>query len=434
MKTTTKTGFKRTEMGMIPEEWSILTIGEVAKVIGGGTPSTEDVRNFGGDIPWVTPKDLSNYPFRYIRRGERNITKRGLENSSAKLLPRGTVLLTTRAPVGYVAIAENEVSTNQGFRSLVPKNNASSEFLYYLLKLNTEHLKSHASGTTFGELSGSTLKSLKFPFPPSREQKSIVSILGTLDDKIELNQQMNKTLEEIGKAIFKHWFVDFEFPNEEGKPYKSSRGEMVYNEELEDEIPKGWAVKPFSEVIAVNPPRELERGQKGKKVGMADLGPWEANIKNWGYEEYKSGPRFRNGDTLFARITPSLEHGKTALVSILGESEVGFGSTEFIVFGKKLISSELYIFHLSRSERIRSVAIGAMSGTSGRQRVPDRLFDYLRVVVPPSPLIDSFDAMVSPLFNRVSLNAKEVKTRSQIRDLLLPKLMSGKIRVPVEAR
>ena len=153
MKTATKTEFKQTELGSIPESWDVSTIADVAEVVGGGTPSTEDGDNFGGDVPWITPKDLSDNQFRWIRRGERNITRKGLANSSAKLLPKGAVLLTTRAPVGYVAIAENEVTTNQGFRSLIPKDATSSEFLYYLLKLNTEYLRSNASGTTFGELS-----------------------------------------------------------------------------------------------------------------------------------------------------------------------------------------------------------------------------------------------------------------------------------------
>ncbi|MCD6457130.1 MAG: restriction endonuclease subunit S, partial [Methanophagales archaeon] len=246
-----ETKFKDTEIGGIPEEWEILRIGDVADVIGGGTPSTKDKDNFGGDISWITPKDLSNYKYRYIKKGTRNITEKGLKNSSAKLLPKGTVLLTTRAPIGYVVIAENEVTTNQGFRSLIPNKKTTSEFLYYQLKLNTERLKSNASGTTFGELAGSRLKAIKFTFPSLQEQTSIAKILSDLDLKIELLQKQNKTLEAIGQAIFKHWFVDFEFPDEEGKPYKSSGGEMVFYEELGKEIPKGWEVSKIGTKLKV---------------------------------------------------------------------------------------------------------------------------------------------------------------------------------------
>jgi len=149
------------------DEWLEIRVEDFAEVVGGGTPSTKVEANFNGKISWITPKDLSGYPFRYISRGERNISERGLANSNARLLPAGSVLLTTRAPVGYVAIAANPLTTNQGFHSLVPKDGFSSEFIYYLLKANTEYLKSNASGTTFGEVSGRVLKNWSFPLLPS---------------------------------------------------------------------------------------------------------------------------------------------------------------------------------------------------------------------------------------------------------------------------
>src|SRR4030042_4215484 len=185
-----KVKFKESEIGMIPEDWEVLSIADVSEVIGGGTPSTKISEYWDGDIAWITPRDLSNFKYRYIQKGERNITKKGLDNSSAKLLPKNTVLLTTRAPVGYLAIANNEVTTNQGFRSLIPNRNTNSEFLFYLLKNNVEVLKANSTGTTFGELSGSALKSFNFSFPKIKEQSVIAEILSSLDDKIELNQQM----------------------------------------------------------------------------------------------------------------------------------------------------------------------------------------------------------------------------------------------------
>jgi len=228
MKCNTK--YKDIKIEKIPEEWTIYEISDVAEVIGGGTPSTKVPEYWGGDISWITPKDLANYEFRYIKKGVRNITKKGLDHSSARILPKNTVLLTTRAPVGYLAIADNEVTTNQGFRSLVPKRGTISEFLFYLLKDNIAVLKANTTGTTFGELSGSVLKSLKFAFPPVEEQEVITKILSDLDSKIELNNQINENLEEIAQAIFKHWFIDFEFPNENDEPYKSSGGKMVDSE------------------------------------------------------------------------------------------------------------------------------------------------------------------------------------------------------------
>lgn len=184
-------------------EWQEYRVGEIADIVGGSTPSTADPSNFDGDVPWVTPKDLAGPHDRYVSRGQRNLSRKGLASCSAQLLPAGTVLLTSRAPVGYIAIAKNPIATNQGFRNLIPKSGFDSEFIYYWLKANVEELKRHASGSTFQELTGSALAQIRICIPPLPEQRAIAHILGTLDDKIELNRRMNETLEEMARAIFK---------------------------------------------------------------------------------------------------------------------------------------------------------------------------------------------------------------------------------------
>lgn len=223
-------------------------VSEFADIIGGSTPSTKNENYWDGEKPWITPKDLSQHDFRYIEKGSRNISEAGLSSIGNKLIPTNSVLLTTRAPVGYLAIASNPVCTNQGFRSLVIKDGFDPLFIYYLLLANIDYLKSNANGSTFQELSGSVLKNLEFRIPSLETQKEIAHILGTLDDKIELNRRMNKTLEDIAQALFKHWFIDFEFPNEEGRPYKSSGGEMV-DSEL-GQIPIGWRVGSLNEIAS----------------------------------------------------------------------------------------------------------------------------------------------------------------------------------------
>ena len=191
--------------------WKVMKLSEVATIVGGGTPSSSKSEYFeNGNIPWITPKDLSGYNKRYISKGERNITELGLKNSSAKLLPKNTVLLTSRAPIGYVAIASNEISTNQGFKSLVLNNGHIPEFFYYLLKNNVHILESRATGSTFKEISGKILKDTELSIPTPDIQQKIVDILSPLDDKIELNTQINQTLEQIAQALFKSWFVDFD--------------------------------------------------------------------------------------------------------------------------------------------------------------------------------------------------------------------------------
>ncbi|WP_332445707.1 restriction endonuclease subunit S [Dehalococcoides mccartyi] len=405
-------------------EWQEMAIGDVAEVVGGGTPSTKDESNFNGEIPWITPKDLSGYMYRYISRGDRNISQKGLQNSSAKILPKGSVLLTTRAPVGYVAISSNPVTTNQGFRSLILRDGFSPEFCYYLLKSNTDYLKAHASGTTFGELSGSTLKGLKFLFPPLPEQRTIAHILGTLDDKIELNRQMNHTLETMAQALFKSWFVDFD----------SVRDQDMQDSQM-GEIPIGWAYKNVASTIEINPSRKLSRGVEAIYVDMAALPTSAARVSGITTRPYSgSGSRFTNGDVLLARITPCLENGKTALVDFLPDGDIGWGSTEFIVLGPKPPIGSYFIYCLARNPEFRLHAIQAMTGTSGRQRVDPACFNHYWLAVPEVDTAQKFEQHVKPWFQKMKANDDESCVLASIRDALLPKLLSGEIRVKEAAK
>ncbi|ADU94765.1 restriction endonuclease subunit S [Geobacillus sp. Y412MC52] len=177
--------FVESELGMIPEGWRVATIGDLGDVVGGGTPSKkrEDYFTQNG-IPWITPKDLSNSKNRYVERGSVDITEEGLKNSSAKLLPKGTVLFSSRAPIGYIAIAKNEVTTNQGFKSVIPHKDIGSEFVFQVLKYNKDLIESRASGTTFKEISGGELKKVPIVLP-----------------KMEVIQRYNEAVRSLGKLI-----------------------------------------------------------------------------------------------------------------------------------------------------------------------------------------------------------------------------------------
>ncbi|MDE6035425.1 MAG: restriction endonuclease subunit S, partial [Ruminococcus sp.] len=193
-------------------EWKECTIADIGEVVGGATPSTKKSENYkNGNISWITPKDLSDFSGRYIYYGERNITETGLNSCSTHLLPENSILFSSRAPIGYIAIAGKKLCTNQGFKSIVPNENIDFMFLYYLLKFNKEKIEHMGNGTTFKEVSGKVMKEIKINIPVDiSEQKQIASILSALDDKIELNNKINKNLEEQAQAIFKSWFVDFE--------------------------------------------------------------------------------------------------------------------------------------------------------------------------------------------------------------------------------
>ncbi len=177
-------------------EWRDCTIADIGTVVGGATPSTKKPENYdNGTIPWITPKDLSDFHGRYISHGERNITEAGLSSCSTQLLPANTVLFSSRAPIGYVAIAQNTVCTNQGFKNVIPNDETDTLFLYYLLKYNKDTIENMGSGTTFKEVSGNTMRRIPVRVPMRKdEQKRIGQLLGSLDDKIEENERINKNL------------------------------------------------------------------------------------------------------------------------------------------------------------------------------------------------------------------------------------------------
>jgi type I restriction enzyme S subunit len=418
--------------------WKELRIDDIADVIGGGTPPTKDEENFNGDIPWVTPKDLSDYPFRYISHGERNISKKGLVNSSARLMPKNTVLLTTRAPVGYVAIASSQITTNQGFRSLVVRDGFSHEFVFYLLKANTEHLKIHASGTTFGELSGSTLKRMHFLFPPFTEQRAIAHILGSLDDKIELNWKMNEALEAMARAIFKSCFVDFDpvRSKAEGRnPGLPKEIADLFPDDFEDselgEIPEGWQTKRLGE-ICDKPQYGFTASAKKDAVGPKFLRITDINKLPWiawstvPYCEITSADQkkynLQIGDFLIARMADP-GHG----VYIEEEVDAVFASY-LIRFRPIDLRYGRYLQYWQRSSLYWNLINTRKAGTT-RFSLNAQDLAAFPLLIPPFSVLEAFTGLINPIRQKVVHNVQESRTLSAIRDTLLPKLVSGEIRV-----
>ena len=171
----------------LPKTWVEIKISELTKVISGGTPKTKIDEYFGGSIAWLTPADLSKYKNKYIAKGRRNITKLGLDKSSAKLLPKDSVLFSSRAPIGYTVIASNPICTNQGFKNLIPNEFYVPSYAYYYLKHSKGYIESQASGTTFREISGKKLGEVPFPLPPLAEQQRIVAKLDSLFGHLDLS-------------------------------------------------------------------------------------------------------------------------------------------------------------------------------------------------------------------------------------------------------
>jgi len=328
-------------------------------------------------------------------------------------------------------------------------------------------MKQVAHGGVFDTITRDTFKLIRLSLPPLPEQRAIAHILGTLDDKIELNRKQNETLEAMARALFKAWFVDFEpvrakmegrwqrgqsLPGLPAHLYDLFPDRLVESElgetnspraNLDDgiggpqgggresrRIPEGWEWAPASRLIEFNPREALRKGTVAPYLEMSALptsGSWpEPPV----LRPFGSGMRFRNGDTLLARITPCLENGKTAFVQCLPDNAVGWGSTEFIVMRPRHPVPKEFGYLLARDDAFRAHAIRSMTGTSGRQRVQADSVANFPIAMPSNEdLWQEFARVVSPAFKSIKANAETVETLAQLRDTLLPKLISGELRV-----
>ncbi len=416
-------------------DWCEVTLGEIAEIVGGSTPSTKDLDNFNGEIPWLTPKDLSGIHDRYISRGSRNLSQKGLDSCSAKLVPANTVLLSTRAPIGYVAIAANPISTNQGFRNLVTSEDTCSEFIYYWLKNNTETLERYASGSTFREISGSSLKKIRLRLPPFSQQRAIAHILGTLDDKIELNRRMNETLEAMARALFKSWFVDFDPVRAKmqgrWRPGESLPGlpahlydlfpDRLVDSELGD-MPEGWEVKELNECM------HLTMGQSPPGNTYNDNGkglPFFQGRTDFGFR-YPTNRKYCTAPTRIAECDDTLVSVRAPVgdinmawekccagrgVAVLRHRS---GARSFTYYSAWAIQQELRQYEHS----------GTVFGAINKKQ-----FEGLSIVEPTPEILTRFESQVGPIDDCIRKNVYENRTLVNIRDLLLPNLMSGEVRL-----
>lgn len=221
----------------IPESWEWVRLEELGEIIGGGTPKTSTPEFWDGDIAWLTPADMKNIKGKYASSGARNITQQGLDKSSARLMPSGTVLYSSRAPIGYIAIADNNISTNQGFKSLVPINTEISEYMYYCLISRTNNIVSRASGTIFKEISGSEFGLTVVPIPPLEEQHRIVA-------KIE---EILPYIDKYDKAYTKLETFNKKFPED----MKKSILQMAMQGKLVEQRPEeGTADEQYEQIVA----------------------------------------------------------------------------------------------------------------------------------------------------------------------------------------
>lgn len=325
------------------------------------------------------------------------------------MLPKGSVLFSSRAPIGYVAIVANDMCTNQGFKSVIPNEETDSEFLYYLLKYNKDNIASQGSGTTFAEVSGKTMKEIEVMVPKETEdQRRIASILSSLDRKIELNNKINADLEEMAQAIFKNWFVDFE-------PFKDSK---FVDSEL-GMIPEGWKVGGLFDIAEIfDKKRKPLSGNVREK--MDKIYPYYGATSCMDYVD----------DYIFDGIYTLIgedgsvvkENGLPYMQYVWGKMWVN--NHAHILQGKNGYSTEM-IHALLSITNIKFLVTGAVQAKLSQGNMQKIL-----VAIPPKNVLDEIRPVIDNLYSKIRINTDENSRLSLLRDTLLPRLMSGEIEVP----
>jgi type I restriction enzyme, S subunit len=385
-----------------PAGWRTVRVGEVAEIVGGGTPSTRVAENFGGEIPWITPKDLSGREEREIGAGERSLSRQGLKACSAQLLPERAVLLSTRAPIGRVAIARNPVSTSQGFRSLVLKPGHAPEFFYYLLKGRTETLEGRAGGSTFRELSGTSLKQTEFPIPPLEEQETIGRVLASLDDKLASNRRVIRISEELLELRFKSRFAA-------DQPGTCPIGDLI--EVVGGSTPSTGTDEYWSGGIHCwATPKDLSGLRSPVLVDTS------RHLTDAGLAKTGSGS-LPAGTVLMSCRAPI---GYTAIAGVSTAVNQGFIA---IPPSDKLPSAYVLCWLRENMHQIKAHAGGTTFAEIGK-----RTFRRIPMHVPPPDALAEFDRFATPLLDLAMGRERESRTLLEIRDLLLPRLISGTYR------
>ena len=384
-------------------EWKSCTLSSLGTIVGGATPSTKKPENYeGGTIPWITPKDLSGFAGRYISHGERNITEKGLNSYSAQMMPEHSVLFSSRAPIGYVAISNCEVCTNQGFKSIVPSENTDYLFLYYLLQYKKKDIENLGTGTTFKEVSANTMKSVEVRVPAEKyEQIKIARVLSAIDDKIEANTRINENLEQQISSVYSNFC--------EGKSWNSCElGNIIDVKDGTHDSPKPQAngyllitskhLLPYG-VDRITPNRITEKDFK--KINERSL--------------------VEQGDVLMSMI------GTIGLISFVTESAIDYAIKNVALFKtSKTPDLAYYFLTFLKSNKTQQYIEMCLAGSTQKYISLGEL-RKMPIPVPDSETLEHFNEIVSSMYQTIILNSQENNALVNLRDSLLPKLISGEL-------
>lgn len=383
-------------------------VSEILNIISGGTPRRNNSEYWNGDIPWLTVKDFNN-DNRLVHDTQEKITMKGLENSSATLVSKGTIVISARGTVGELCQVAKSMTFNQSCFGLEAKTKyTTNEYIYYWFKYKINYVKSNTHGSVFDTINRKTFENLYINFPNIRYQNKVVNILRCLDNKIENNKQIIKNLEELSQTLFKRWFVDFEFPDESGNPYKSSGGEMV-DSEL-GEIPRSWKVDELGNYI------KIKSGKRPKnKVDNQDIEnvvPIIGASKIMGY----------TNDYLY--------NEKIIIIGRVGTHGViqRFSTRTWPSDNTFVITSD---FESIIYQVLKSIDYISLNRGSTQPLLSQKDIKNTKVAMPSNAtLLSKFQKENNHILKMMDQKIIENKNLTQLRDTLLPKLMSGKIEIP----
>jgi len=411
------------------------TIGDLGKTITGKTPSSSCASDFGDDVMFITPSD--NFDNKFISNTYRKLSLDGVSKLVTKKLPSKSILVSCiGSAMGKVTMNKTVAITNQQINSIVPKSAFDPDYIYYKLKNSYKLLRNSAMGSTaLPMLNKTEFDKLLLSIHTSRAtQKKIASVLSAFDNKIELNSKINAELEVMAKTLYDYWFVQFDFPNADGKPYKSSGGEMVYDDVLKREIPKGWDVKKLNTLTSFLSrgisPRYAD-GNKGipvlnQKCIRGHGLKYQFQRRHDNVSKSASNRLIEKYDVL-VNSTGVGTLGRVALVRWLIENEVTVDSHVTIVRAIPEKINKVFFGYslLTKQNEIEGFA----NGSTGQVELSRSQLSDISLLIPLANFQNKFEEFYNPIIEAVSINEKQNQELVALRDWLLPMLMNGQVTV-----
>jgi type I restriction enzyme S subunit len=406
-------------------DWQIVKIDDLGKIVTGKTPRTDDSGNYGEDYMFLGPTDLHKHFI--IAESEKMISSKGLLSIKGSILDGLSILVGCIGwDMGNVALVKCKCATNQQINSITEiKESYNPFYIYYWLKNKKNHLFKIANVTRTPILNKSDFSNIELSLPLKIQQDKVSSLLSSLDAKIELNNKINTELEAMAKTLYDYWFVQFDFPDANGKPYKTSGGKMVWNEELKREIPEGWEVKTLLDVatftngLACQKFRPKENEEFYRVIKIREMGAVFTENSEFVSLSIPEKVVVYNGDILFS-------WSATLDVKIWTGGTGGLNQHIFKVSSKNYPKSYYYFELLNYLQHFKMMA--ELRKTTMGHITQDHLRES-RITIPPKKLIKELDKILNPILEKKVKLDVENQELSSLRDWLLPMLMNGQVSV-----